>query len=568
PCVGEGKMGVPGTRRITPRLTTGAIVLLVAVGQVAIPVPVAAAPSDITNYAGGLGTGAATTVRQVPLGLTISGTKAYVVDAANAAVRVIDLTTGNETVLAGTGVPGFAGNGGPATSAQLQFDASASWPSGVAVDSGGNLYISDTNNDQIRMVTPAGIISAFAGTGVGTFGGDGVAATQAYLYRPAGLAIDSAGDVFVADDWNNRVRKITPTGTITTVAGGGTGTGTGDGGPATSAQLSHPFGVYVDGASNIYIAEGAAQGRIRKVTAATGIITTVAGGGSSGLGDGGPATSPPLYTPSSVTIDAAGNMYIADQTNQSIRKVTTDGLIHTIAGAAGWPGFSGDGGPASAARLNSPTGAVLDGAGNILIADTGNARIRRIDTAGNIGTLAGNGNCGSAGDGGSATSAQLCAPSGLAVDATGNLFVADTGNGRVRKVTPAGVISTFAGGGNTNPGDGGPATAAYLNQPAGIALDGGGNLYIAETGNNRVRKVTAAGIITTIAGNATPGFSGDGGPATSAQLNAPNAVAVDSGGNVFIADSVNNRIREVTAAGIISTFAGGGSAVPGDGGPA
>src|SRR4029077_14848324 len=168
------------------------------------------------------------------------------------------------------------------------------------------------------------------------------------------------------------------------------------------AQLWHPFGVYVDGASNIYIAEGAAQGRIRKVTAATGIITTVAGGGSSGLGDGGPATRASLYTPSSVTIDAAGNMYIADQTNQSMRKVTTDGLIHTIAGAAGWPVFSGDGGPASAARLNSPTGAVLDGACNILIADTGNARIRRIDTAGNIGTLAGNGNCGSAGGGGSA----------------------------------------------------------------------------------------------------------------------------------------------------------------------
>src|SRR4029077_18541812 len=199
PCVGEGKMGVPGTRRITARLTTGAIVLLVAVGQVAFTVPVAAAPSDITTYAGGLGAGAATTVRQVPLGLTTSGAKAYVVDAANAAVRVIDLTTGKETVLAGTGAPGFAGDGGPATSAQLHFDSSAYWPSGVAVDSSGNVYLSDTLNHRIRMVTTGGTISTIAGTGAESFGGDGGPATQAYLDKPAGLAIDSSGNLFVAD---------------------------------------------------------------------------------------------------------------------------------------------------------------------------------------------------------------------------------------------------------------------------------------------------------------------------------------------------------------------------------
>jgi len=299
-----------------------------------------------------------------------------------------------------------------------------------------------------------------------------------------------------------------------------------------------------------------------------GIITTIAGNGTQGFsGDGGPATEAELYNPGYTALDPVGNLYITDGNNLRVRKVDLNGIITTVAGN-GVAGFSGDGGPATSAKLNFPAGVALDAAGNLYIADGGNNRIRKVDLNGIITTFAGGG-VGAGGDGGPATQAQLGFPSGIAVDAAGNLYIADTDNSRVRKVDLNGIITTVAGTGEHGySGDGGPATQAELGFPSDIAVDAAGNLYIADPNNSRVRKVDSRGIISTFAGNGHRGFSGDGGPATKAQLE-PVGVAVDAAGNVYIADIGNFRIRRIDKTGTIRTIAGTGSAqYGGDGGPA
>ena len=319
----------------------------------------------------------------------------------------------------------------------------------------------------------------------------------------------------------------------------------GDGGPATAARLNMSLGgVALDSAGNLYIADLLNE-RIRKVSP-VGTISTYAGNGGYGFwGDGGPATAAQLSLPHGVALDSAGNLYIADSNNHRIRKVTPGGTISTYAGT-GTEGFSGDGGPATAAHLDRPDGVALDSAGNLYIADLGNSRIRKVTPGGTISTYAGNGGYGFWGDGGPATAAQL-RPRGMALDPAGNLYIADFGNSRVRKVTPGGTISTYAGTGTPGfAGDGGPATAAQLSFPQGVALDSAGNLYIADSNNNRIRKVTPGGTISTYAGTGLQGFSGDGGPAIDAQLWFPVGVALDSAGNLYIADQENQRIRKVT----------------------
>jgi len=284
------------------------------------------------------------------------------------------------------------------------------------------------------------------------------------------------------------------------------------------------------------------------------LITTVAGGGNS-FGDGGTATEAQLRYPSGVAVDSSGNLYIADTGNHRIRKVDTDGVITTVAGT-GSSGYSGDGGAATEAQLSSPSGVAVDSSGNLYIADSGNNRIRQVDTNGVITTVAGGG---FDGDGGAATSARLSYPSGVAVDSSGNLYIADKGKHRIRKVDTNGVISTVAGDGTTGySGDFGAAAEAQLDNPSGVAVDSSGNLYIVDTRNNSIRKVDTNGVISTVAGDGTYGYSGDGGAATDAQLYNPSAVAVDSSGNLYIADTNNGRIRKVDTNGVISTVAGGG----------
>ncbi len=435
---------------------------------------------------------------------------------------------------------------------------------GIAANSAGDLFISDCFNYRIRKLTKDGLVSTVAGNGTQGFSGDGGPATSAQINFPFALAADSAGNLFIAED--TRIRRVDSKGIISTVAGTGTQGYTGDGGPATSAQIGGSRSLAVDLVGNLFIAQRTA---VRKVTVA-GLISTVAGKDTAGFsGDGGPATSAQLYDPESIAVDAAGNLFIADRENQRVRKVDPYGIISTVAGN-GTQGFSGDGGPATSAQLSNPLGIAMDTASNLFIVDNGNSRIRKVTPDGLISTVAGNGIKGFSGDGGPATSAQFYGLEGIAVDIAGNLFITDTYNFRIRKITPNGQISTVAGGGiSSYNGDGGPATSALLYWPTGIAVDSVGNLFIAEMGRHRIRKVTPAGVISTIAGNGTSGFSGDGGPATLAQFHYPRGIAVDMAGNLFIADYYNARVRKVAPGGGISTVAGDGTqGFGGNGGPA
>jgi len=369
-----------------------------------------------------------------------------------------------------------------------------------------------------------GIITTYAGDGNG-YSGDGGPATSASLDGPSGLAMDSAGNLYIADTGNNVIRKVTPGGIITTCAGNGNAGFSGDGGPATAASLNiniDPVGIAVDASGNLYIADSM-NNRVRKVSAGSGIITTVAGNGfgaEDGIGgfsgDGGQATAAELFAPTGLAIDSSGNLYIADLANMRVRKVSPNGIITTVAGSGcvlsistpNCGGFSGDGGPATSATLNRPAALALDGSGNLFIADNENNRIRKVSPAGIITTFAGIGpvcefsnlSCtGSySGDGGPATSAALSAPQGLATDRAGNVYISDTNNLRVRVVSPAGTIATYAGNGQfdynifNSAGDGGPATSALINLPDGLATDAAGDLFIADNLRGRVREVSTA----------------------------------------------------------------------------
>ncbi|MBZ5725338.1 MAG: hypothetical protein LAP87_10100 [Acidobacteriia bacterium] len=498
----------------------------------------------------------------------------FIVSGLNVVLR-LDAASKVLTLLAGNGTAGFSGDNGPAINAQF-----AGPPEGIAVDSAGNVYLADSGNNRIRKVSN-GVITTVAGTGASGFAGDGGAAPSAILNFPIGLSFDSAGNLYFSDSRNRRVRKISD-GVITTVAGTGTFGFDEEGGPAIAAQLSAPGVTTVDSAGNLYFVDSASAANVGTssiiLKVSNGVLTRI----PVGL-NGGSRTSFDLAG------DTAGNIYIADSAFRGVLKLS-NGLITAVAGN-GTAGFRGDGGPATLAQLSDSLAIAVDPAGNLYIADSGNNRIREV-SAGVITTVAGNGTVNFGGDSGPAASAQLNSPTGVAVDAAGSVYIADSQNNRVRKVSggviatvaevsgkdiavdgagnlyiadPAGnvvrkvsngVITTVAGTGTSGfRGDGGAATEAQLRIPSGVAVDALGSLYIADLGNVRIRKVSG-GVISTVAGNGKFGFAGDGGAATDAQLRIPSGVAVDSAGNLYIADQFNGRIRKVSN-GVISTVVAG-----------
>jgi uncharacterized protein (TIGR03437 family) len=465
---------------------------------------------------------------------------------------------------------GFSGEGGPATQAILGGIG------GLAISSKGELFLADTLNSLVLRIAADGTIHTFA----------------AGLLGPSGLAFDMSGNLYVAElgDWSDalqivassptsyvgrsgrRLRKVAPDGAIATAAGNGTEEYSGDGGPSTAAQLDAPWGVAADSRGNVYVADSGNH-TVRKI-APNGIITTVVGTAVRGYsGDGGPATHAQLDQPLGIAVDGAGNLFIAECLGARIRKVSLTGIITTVAGS-GASGYSGDGGPAVKAQLACPHGVAADASGNLYIADTGNQRLRKVSADGLISTIAGNGSNGFAGDGGPALNARLFAPTSVALDATGNLYIADTGNNRIRRISPDGTINTVAGGGRsslTAGNDGIPATTAALGGPQGVAVDSRSNIYIGDTQGNHVRRVSPAGIISTIAGRALygyvayfdgnfdlylRGYTGDGGPSANAQIGMPYGLAVDPDFNVYFADLPNAAVRVLKPSPIASAASG------------
>ena len=370
-------------------------------------------------------------------------------------------------------------------------------------------------------------------TVAGTFNGDGYSARSIGL-NPVGAVTDSLGNMYIAVPDRHVVMKLSVAGVFSTVAGTGVYGFKGDNGPAIAAQLRSPWKVAVDKAGNVFIADNL-DNRIRKVTPA-GIITTVAGNGGAGFsGDGGQAIYARMQGPADLAIDGSGNLFVADYVNRRVRKIAPNGIISTVAGS-GVSGRGGDGGSAKLAQLGFVTGISVNSRGELFIADNTNSTVRKMDVNGIISTVAGSGVKGFSGDGGDANLAAFNAINGVAADKLGNIYIADAYNNRVRKINASGVVTTVAGtGGGSFSGDNGAATAAQMYRPSAIAIDKSGNLLI--SGNFRVRKVTiSTGIITTMAGNGTGGYCGDNGPVTKAQMYHPVAVAVDKACNMFFVD--------------------------------
>ena len=528
------------------------------------PVPVnALADLEVVTVAGGTPfarDGSIATLAQLGLPTHVAFDKEgnlLITDSALNRIRKVSARTGIITTVVGNRAPRLVN------------------PQGIAFDRKGNLYIVDTGHNVVRVVTSDdGAIETLAGNGEKGFSGDEGPAGEASLSSPIGISVAPNGDVFIADTENHRIRMIDgQTGIITTLAGTGQSGFSGNGGPATAASLSSPQAVlYLDG--DVLVAD-TNNHAVRRIDRQTGIIAPLAGTGFPGfLGDQGPAGSARLLFPTRLAVDSSGNVYIADTSNLRIRKVSAEtGIITTVAGT-GENGFSGDNGPPTSAALSLPVGLAVNAADDLFIADVGNHRVRRVSASRNVSapsivTVAGDGEPPTTGDGQPATEASLSYPAGTVVDSSGNLFIAEAGHHRVRRVDAESriIISVVGTDERGFSEDGVSAAGALLNVPSALALDSSGSLLIADRENHRVRRVDLqTGVVTTIAGNGQPGFSGDGGPGTGASLFSPQGLAVDGQGNVFIADTGNHRVRYVNSNGVINTLISPEDAT-GEGGP-
>ena len=512
-----------------------------------------------TLAGGGLGDGFPSEVASVePDGVSVGPDGAiYIAESSRNRIRRIDPDSGFIETFAGIGSEGFAGDGGAAVAARLQFPTSAD------ADAAGNVYIADQSNHRIRRVAPNGIITTVAGSGTPGFA-DGNA-LSARLYFPRTVSVDSSGNVLIAEPFNHRIRYLNvAAGTITTVAGTGVGGFNQDGIAATQAKLQLPSGVAALTNGAFLIAD---QGnhRIRKVDG--GIIHTVAGNGTSGYGgDGGSATSARLSYPNGVSQRADGAIAIADQNNHRVRLVSPSGTITTVAGT-GAAGYNGDSIAGSQASLNRPAGVAFDGS-DCVIADLDNVRVRVLDNcAGNgaIATLAGISDS-FRGDGWPALAGVLEGPADAIEDPAGNIYIADSADNRIRRIRTNGIIETFAGTGQPGFADG-PAAQAMFKQPQRLAFDAQGNLLVLDNGNRRLRRVGLSDLrVTTVAGTGDWGSTGDNGPATNATFMFPLGLTVDGAGRIYIADGSARRIR-VIHNGTITNFAGTGVATGAIDGP-
>lgn len=525
----------------------------------------------------------------------------YVSDPSASRIRRVR-ADGVIEALAGTGTRGYGGDGGHALAADFTD------PTRLLVDQAGALFVAEL--DRVRRIDPSGLVSTIVGDGHAGLDGDGGPAAFARIAGNEGMAIDGDGNLFIAERAAHRVRRVDTRGNVTTVAGTGAPGSDGDGGPALGATLNQPVDVDVDGQGNLLIAELAGN-RIRRVST-SGVIDTIAGIGlPGGAGDGGPAVAAELHGPQSVVVDASGAVFIADWNNRRIRRIHPDGTIHTVAGLVG--GRVESGGPALESRLTLPLDVVPTLDGRLLIVEQSARRVRAlVPTPGAeaaqpaadapaVGTarspqadappaaaayvppapalpsgaplagelvaeiFAGTGESGEAADGEFRLSAVLASPRGIAIDGVGRLLIADTGNHRIRRIEPDGALRVVAGTGEPgHAGDGLAAVAAQLNRPSALVVDSNGSIYVADSGNFRIRKIDPDGVITTFAGGSQPGVGGDGGPARDAQFTEPSGLALGADGSLFVVDGPVHRVRVIRPDGHIYAFAGSG--VDGSGG--
>jgi len=455
---------------------------------------------------------------------TDSAGNVYVADGSNHTIRKITPAGVVSTLAGSVGAPGSADG----AAAAARFNS----PAGIAADSSGNLYVADLGNHTVRMITPAGTVSTLAGT-AGIAGSDDGTGAAAKFDLPSGVSADGVGNVYVADTGNHTIRKIAAGGVVSTLAGLAGSPGSADG-TGSSAQFRDPVGVATDAAGNIFVADSSNH-IVRRITPA-GEATTFAGiAGVQGADDGTGASARFLY-PFAIAADSNGNLYVAEDGNDAIRKLTATAEVTTLAGAAALIGHVDAAG--ALARFSNPRAIVADAAGNAYIAD-GRFSLRLVTAAGDVTTVLD----------------TLNIPGGLARDGAGNLYIADTNNHVIRKLDATGTLTLLAGTlGVTGSADGTGAAASFK-FPGGVAVDAVGNVYVADTGNHTLRMISAGGVVTTLAGSAG-GFGSADGSGASARFRFPQDLVSDAAGTLYVTDKVNFTIRKVAAGGVVTTLAG------------